>query len=218
MEKIFPTPPGQVASRSDTPTLPERGVWRVELPVLASRSVGLREPVPGEAAALVTAIGVSDLAWLDEPSMPPTVAGLEAFLADLPRRRATGELACWAVVPAGIGSPVGLVVVRGLDPGFSMVEATAVLAEEYRGSGLFSDAARLVLDCLFGVMRVHRIEARVDVVNARAHGALRKAGATQEGVLRQARLREGAFRDHVLWALVGDDWTARRDGSTGSVH
>lgn len=218
MEKIFRTRPGQLAARTDLAPPPDRTRWRHELPALSSRAVVLREPLPEDAGALVTALGAADLAWLDEPSMPPTVAGLETFLAEVPRRRSTGAMACWAVVPDGVGAPVGLVIVRGLDPGFSMVEATAVLAAEYRGTGLFADAARLVLDCLFGMMRVHRIEVRIDVSNARAHGALRKAGASQEGVLRQARLREGVFRDHVLWALVGDDWAARRDGSTASVH
>ena len=50
---------------------------------------------------------------------------------------------------------------------------------------------------------------RVDVRNARANGALRKLGAAQEGVLRHAQFRDGAYRDHVLWAMVAGDWVHR---------
>ena len=99
-----------------------------------------------------------------------------------------------------------------------MVGFTAVVATEFRGSGLFQEAARALLDSLFGSLGVHRVEVRVDVRNARANGALRKLGAAQEGVLRHAEHRDGAYRDHVLWALVAGDWATPRDLEPPRVH
>jgi len=71
---------------------------------------------------------------------------------------------------------------------------------------MFADAAALVLDYVFGVMRVHRVEARAAVRNGRGNGALRKIGAIQEGVLRRSFLRNGEYLDQVLWSIVCDDW------------
>ncbi len=62
-------------------------------------------------------------------------------------------------------------------------------------------------------MQVHRAEFRIDVRNARANGALRKLGATQEGLLRRALHRDGVFVDQVLWAIVAGDWCGPRDVS-----
>ena len=59
---------------------------------------------------------------------------------------------------------------------------------------------------------------RVDVRNARANGALRKLGATQEGVLRHAQFRDGAYRDHVLWAMVAGDRVTERDLEPQRIH
>ena len=68
------------------------------------------------------------------------------------------------------------------------------------------EGARLVLDFVFEVMRVHRVEARAAVRNGRGNGALRKIGAVQEGVLRRSFLRNGEYLDQVLWSIVNEDW------------
>ena len=62
------------------------------------------------------------------------------------------------------------------------------------------------------------VEFRIDVRNGRANGALRKLGATQEGLLRRARANDGEFHDQVLWAIVATDWHDIRTTRTSSVH
>lgn len=219
MEKIFRTRTAPRPTPAAPPSaLNDRGQWRHALPVLSSGTVLLREADPADAATLLMAIGTSDLSHLGELAPSPTMQGLQGLLTDLPRLRATGAAACWAIVPRGLDVPVGLILIRGLDPGFTLVEGTALLGDEYRGTGLFAEAARLTLDCLFEVMRVHRLEVRVDAGHGRANGAMRKVGAAQEGVLRQARCRDGVFRDHVLWAVIAEDWALRQDVDRPSVH
>jgi RimJ/RimL family protein N-acetyltransferase len=188
------------------------------LPVLTADSCTLREPVPSDAAALLMALGPYDLRDCAPLVATPTIAGVEALIASAHAHRAAGTAACWAIVPSDAESPVGLVVVRALDHTFTMVGVTAVLAAEFRGTGLFQEAARRVLDGLFGPLGVHRVEVRVDVRNARANGALRKLGATQEGVLRHAQFRDGAYRDHVLWAMVAGDRVTGRDLEPQRIH
>lgn len=198
-------------------TSPSRS-WREALPVLAGATCTLREPAVADAAALLMALGPHDLRDLAPLSATPTITGVEALIATVHEHREAGTAACWAIVPRDAESPVGLVVVRALDHAFTMVGFTAVVAPEFRGSGLFQEAARVLLDGLFGSLGVHRVEVRVDVRNARANGALRKLGAAQEGVLRHAEYRDGAYRDHVLWAMVAGDWTTHRDLEPPRVH
>ena len=79
----------------------------------------------------------------------------------------------------------------------------------YWGTGLFVEAANLVLAFAFDTMGVHRIEARTALANGRANGALRKLGAAREGRLRRSFLVGNEYHDDVLWALLADDWRRR---------
>ena len=205
------------ARPGEPPTADAQG-WREALPELAASRVCLREPVTADAAALLMALGAHDLRECAPLTAAPSIAGMEALVADAQAYRQAGTALCWAVVPADSETPVGLVVVQALDFGFRMAAVSAVIAAEFRGTGLFQDAARCLLDYLFGSFGIHRVEMRVDVRNARANGALRKLGATQEGVLRHSQYRDGAWRDHVLWAVVAGDWDTDRELEPHHIH
>jgi RimJ/RimL family protein N-acetyltransferase len=77
-----------------------------------------------------------------------------------------------------------------------------------------------VLDFAFDVIGVHRLEARAAVRNGRGNGALRKIGASCEGVLRKSFLRHGEYLDQNLWSILAEDWqTLRRSVRVGSsIH
>jgi RimJ/RimL family protein N-acetyltransferase len=219
VEKIFRGSPKRVPAGSPSMPASQSGrSWRDVLPALRGIECTLREPVTADAAALLMALGPHDLRDFAPLPATPTISGVEALIAAVQEHRAAGTAACWAIVPTNAEAPIGLIVVRALDHAFTMVSMSAVVAAEFRGSGLFQDAARALLDGLFGSIGVHRIEVRVDVRNARANGALRKLGAAQEGVLRHAQYRDGAYRDHVLWAMVAGDWNTQRDLEPPSVH
>jgi len=219
VEKIFRnTQPRPPAATSPRPAAQLSRPWREALPVLTGALCTLREPTAVDAPSLLMALGPHDLRDYTPFPPTPTIAGLEALIADLQDKRVAGSAACWAIVPRDAEAPVGWLVARGLDHSFTMVALTAIVAAEFRGTGLFQDAGRTLLDGLFGALGVHRVEVRLDVRNARANGAMRKLGATQEGVLRQAERRDGAFHDHVLWALVSADWAVQRDFEPPRIH
>lgn len=70
------------------------------------------------------------------------------------------------------------------------------------GTGLFSEAARLMLDFAFRFVGVQRIEARAATDNVRSNAALHRLGARKEGTLRAAFVRDGELMDQHLWAIV----------------
>jgi RimJ/RimL family protein N-acetyltransferase len=86
------------------------------------------------------------------------------------------------------------------------------LGAPFWGTGLFAAAARLVLDFSFISVGVRRLEARACAENRRGNGALRKLGATPEGVLRRSFLWEGRHHDQVLWSLLDTDWLGTSPG------
>ena len=74
----------------------------------------------------------------------------------------------------------------------------------------FTRAASLVLDYLFDVVELRRLEARVIIDNGRAAAALMKLGARPEGILQQAFGRDDTYVDAVLWTILRDQWRASR--------
>lgn len=191
--------------------------WRAGLPVLAGTRLTLRELRPDDAAALFRLLTTEEVARFITPP-PTTVAGFERFIAWAQAQRAEGRYACFAVVPHGTDTAVGLFQIH-LGADGSTGEWGFALGSPYWGTGLFVDGARLVLAFAFATLGLRRLEARAAVENGRGNGALRKIGAVPEGVLRQAFDRAGTIYDQTLWSILRDDWArATVLISGGRVH
>jgi ribosomal-protein-alanine N-acetyltransferase len=191
--------------------------WRQKLPVLTGPMVTLRELRLSDAPSLLSMLSTEEVARFISPP-PTTVEGFERFIAWAHRERSCGGYVCFAVVPHGMDTAVGIFQVRQLEPGFSTAEWGFAIGSPFWGTGVFVDAAKLVVDFTFEVIGSHRLEARAAVANGRGNGALRKIGATQEGVLRKSFLRDGEYLDQTLWTILQDDWRRSRTPGTPRVH
>jgi RimJ/RimL family protein N-acetyltransferase len=191
--------------------------WRQSLPVLTGTLATLRELRLSDAASLLTMLSTDEVSRFISPP-PTTIEGFERFIAWTHRERAAGHYICFAVVPHGMDSAIGIFQVRQLDPGFTTAEWGFALGSSFWGTGLFQDGAALVVDFTFDVVGVRRLEARAAVANGRGNGALRKIGAAQEGILRKSFLRDGEYLDQILWTLLDDDWRRARSLMSTRIH
>jgi RimJ/RimL family protein N-acetyltransferase len=183
--------------------------WRTALPELAGSLVTLRELRSSDAASLFAAMTNAEVTRFISPP-PATVDGFERFIGWTHRQRDAGQSVSFAIVERGSDVAIGLFQARSLDLDFGTTEWGFALAREFWGTGMFVDGARLLIDFLFDVIGSHRLEARVAVVNTPGNGALKKLGATREGVLRKSFLRHGEFLDQSLWTLLADEWRDAR--------
>jgi RimJ/RimL family protein N-acetyltransferase len=183
----------------------EAGDWRKGLPVLAGGGVTLRELRIADAPALLELLTADEVAQFISP--PPTsIDGFERFISWAQQEQLAGRYVCFAVVPEGMTTAVGIFQVRQLDPQFGTAEWGFALGRLFWGTGLFIAAARLTVDFAFETIGVYRLEARAAVGNGRGNGALAKIGAVKEGLLRRSFLRHGQYHDQALWSMVRDDW------------
>jgi len=192
--------------RSADETAPD---WRSALPELEGRRIRLREPQPGDATALFSLLSTEEVARFISPP-PPTVEAFERFIGWAQRQRAAGQYVCFAVVPRNGNVPIGLFHVRALGPGFGTADWGFAIGSEFWGSGLFAEAAELILDFAFDILRTHRLEARAAVCNGRGNGAMKKIGAEREGLLRHSFYRNGDYVDQILWSVLHEDWKRRQ--------
>jgi RimJ/RimL family protein N-acetyltransferase len=186
--------------------------WQRGLPVLTGKQVRLRELRASDAPSLFSLLTTQEVARFISPP-PSTVEGFEKFIAWTLRQRTAGTYACFAVTLKGFDTAIGIFQVRETEPGFGTAEWGFAIGSPFWGTGVFEEAAQLVLEFAFDTLDVHRLEARAAVRNGRGTGALLKLGAVPEGVLRKSFLRNGEYLDQVLYAIVEDDWRAARDTS-----
>lgn len=181
--------------------------WQQQLPVLTGTHVTLRALRASDAPSLLAMLTTEEVTRFISPP-PTTVEGFERFIAWTQRMWAEGTYACFAVTVAGCDTAIGIFQVRALEPGFGTAEWGFAIGTPFWGTGVFEQAARLMLAFAFDTLDVHRLEARCAVRNGRGNGALQKIGAVQEGILRKSFLRDGQYLDQALYSIVEDDWRA----------
>jgi RimJ/RimL family protein N-acetyltransferase len=191
--------------------------WKTGLPVLTGSRVTLRELRVSDAQSLFTMLTTEEVSRFISPP-PTTVEGFERFIMWANRERAAGNYVCFAIVPQGMDTAVGLFQVRQLEPGWGTAEWGFALGSAFWGTGLYTEGAEVVLRFVFETVGVHRLEARAAVQNARGNAALRKLGAVQEGILRRSFLRNGQYMDQALWSILAEDWRAMLVPATPAIH
>lgn len=191
--------------------------WRLGLPLMCGKNVVLRELRLSDAPSLLAMLTTEEVTRFISPP-PTTVEGFERFILWTHRQRAAGSYVCFAVVPDGSEDAVGLFQVRQLEPGFGTAEWGFALGSPFWGTGIFPEAARLVVDFVFETIGTHRLEARAAVANGRGNGALKKLGAVQEGLLRKSLFSHGLYLDQILWTILDEDWQLARTGWQPRVH
>src|SRR5262249_22571281 len=142
---------------------------------------------------------------------PSSIDEFRRFVRWVRRERGRRRLVCYGICPKRHMGPVGIIQVWSSDSHFQTAEWGFVLDSDYWGTGLFQRAAHLVLGFAFGELGVHRLEARAVEENGRGMGALRKIGATPEGVLRGAFERDGRALNHVMWSILAEEWNERNE-------
>lgn len=188
------------------PATPSPADWRHGLPQLNGRVALLRELQTADGADLLPLISAPEVVRFLSPP-PASLERFAGFISNTAQERAAGRYAAFAIVPHGQTSPVGLVQLRQLEPGFRTAEWGIAIGSAWWGRGLFSEAGALALAFAFEQLGVSRLEARVAARNARGNAAVEKLGGVAEGLLRQSLLTvDGVRVDQILWSWLKEDW------------
>jgi ribosomal-protein-alanine N-acetyltransferase len=79
------------------------------------------------------------------------------------------------------------------------------IGQPFARSGYMSEALAALLDFCFEELKLNRVEAACLPENEASQRLLRKAGFVREGFARQYLSINGAWRDHLLFALLAED-------------
>ena len=112
------------------------------------------------------------------------------------RDKASGQLICEIQVSSIVRS-----VFQAAHIGYKIDQA-------FEGKGLMFEALEAVIHALFTDFKLHRIMANYQPDNVRSGRLLDRLGFEKEGYAKNYLYLDGAWRDHVLTALVNPLWQA----------
>ena len=185
--------------------------WTNRVPALHGDLTTLREVSASDVRTLFTLFADPAVtAYMAPP--PPTLAKFAGFVEWSHQQRAHGHGICFGIVPHGMTAAVGILQVR-LEPAAPDAEWGFVLSTHFWSTGLFAEAANLLVEFVFTTMHVERLEARIAQRNRRAHAAVQKLGARFENTLAGSS-PQGIPRDpESVWTMREHDWRNRAASS-----
>jgi ribosomal-protein-alanine N-acetyltransferase len=83
------------------------------------------------------------------------------------------------------------------------------IGERHARQGHMSEGLQLAISFAFQRIRLHRAEAACLPHNDASRRLLAKSGFREEGYARAYLCIDGSWQDHVLYALLRDDWVPR---------
>jgi RimJ/RimL family protein N-acetyltransferase len=110
------------------------------------------------------------------------------------------------------GTLSGYAILRGLAEASGSIELKRLVVDP-PGQGLGRRILEELLHIAFGQLRAHRVFLDVFEDNPRAIHLYRSAGFEQEGVMREAALREGRYCSLHLLSMIDREYEGRRGGA-----
>jgi len=183
----------------------------------SSARLVVRRPRPEDEEAYLALLRASvgfHAPWFPSPPTDRDPYSSETFRAYLAGD--DGERGVRYLIVLASGTLLGAInlneIVRGI---FQSAYLGYWLGAEHTGSGYLREALALVMDHAFrepadGGLGLHRLEANIMPQNRASLGVVRALGLRLEGLSLYYLKIAGSWRDHERWAILADEWHARR--------
>lgn len=185
----------------------------------------------------LVAVASGDRATFGFTDVPPTEAGMRAYIEDSAVRHAAGDALPFATIDLRHGEPRAVGSTRfsnaerwtwpfGHTPDRpASIDAVEIgwtwLAPAAQRTPLNTEAKLLMLTHAFEVFRVLRVTLKTDARNARSRAAIERLGAKLDGVL---RVHMPAFtgapgepRDTALYSILRPEWPSVKERLEASL-
>ena len=191
-------------------TFPRLFATRADPLRLVGDQVFLRPPERGDYEAWATLRAQSRnflTPW--EPTWPPDALSRASFRARIARYSEDwrGDQSYNFFIFRGDETLVGGVGLSNLRRGVAETASLGYwIGEPFARQRFMTAALPLVLDFSFDRLRLHRVEAACLPTNVPSRGVLLRTGFQQEGYARNYLMIDGKRQDHLLFAILREDW------------
>ncbi|MFN7521049.1 MAG: GNAT family N-acetyltransferase [Lysobacteraceae bacterium] len=179
-------------------------------PTLKGERVTLEPLALEHVPALQEAVRDGEL-WRLWYATVPAPDAMASYVDKALALRDAGEAIPFAVRDAG-GTIIGSTRFGDIEAGHRRVQiGWTWYAKRAQRTGINTEAKALLLAHAFETMGCGRVEFRTHFMNHASRAAIARLGAKEEGVLRNhMRMREGTWRDTVVFSIIEGEWPAVR--------
>lgn len=156
----------------------------------------------------LAAVGLDPDLWELTGSQVRQREDLARWVASALADQAAGTALPFVTTLAADGTVVGATRYGNWAPAHRRVEiGWTWVARPWQRTAVNTEAKLLMLRHAFEVLGCQRVELKTDLLNQRSQQAMRRLGATREGVLRRHMVTEsGRVRDTVYFSVIAEEW------------
>lgn len=111
----------------------------------------------------------------------------------------------WAIVPKGLGQPIGSMAGVRQEDAIGAVEIGYCIGKKWWHQGYTSEALAAVIGFFFDEVGMNRLEARHDANNPNSGAVMRKCGMRFEGLQRKAGRNNQGICDICVYGILRED-------------
>ena len=179
----------------------------IEPVTLDGRNVRL-EPLSLRHVPGLCNVGLDDELWKITMTLIRNEQEMRQYVETALRLQSEGTALPFATVDKKSGGVAGSTRFGNIDKTNRRVEiGWTWLGREFQRTHVNTEAKYLMLKHAFEVWGCYRVEFKTDVINERSRNALRRIGATEEGILRRHQITaSGRVRDSVYYSILDHEW------------
>ncbi|MGC8669236.1 MAG: GNAT family N-acetyltransferase [Chthonomonadales bacterium] len=172
-----------------------------------------------------TDLGERYQSWLNDPDVsryletahfPQTLTAMEAFYESIAASRDNLFL---AIADRATDLHIGNIKLGPINWVHRSGTLGLLIGErDYWGRGCGTEATRLVVEHAFYNLNLHRVDLGVYAEHTAAVRMYEKVGFKVEGCLRKALFHEGQYKDHLLMAILKDEYVPVYRSSAASAE
>jgi RimJ/RimL family protein N-acetyltransferase len=143
--------------------------------------------------------------WSNPPMVD--VSEAEAWLERRLQHYSEGNAFQMGVERKADGALLGTCSLFELHAECRRAEVGYLLAKEFWGQGLMTEALGALIERAFGPLNLNRLEADIDPRNLASAKLLKRMGFQEEGILRERWIVAGEVSDTAFYGLLRSDWS-----------
>lgn len=182
-------------------------------PVILEGEVVRLEPMTLEHLDGLWEAGKDEALWELIPTNVASIDDMRKYVESALADRGRGVALPFVTVERASGKVIGSTRFGNIDTANLRAEiGWTWITPAFQRTAVNTEAKLLMLTHAFETWKCIRVELKTDALNERSRAAIKRLGATEEGIFRKHMICDtGRFRDSVYFSIIDTEWPMVKD-------